>query len=46
MSVFVVPGSGSSDLSGISGTLGIAIEPGKHSCGFTYAIEISRATQE
>jgi hypothetical protein len=38
MTVFVVPGSGSGELSGISGTMDIVIEPGKHSYVFTYTL--------
>ena len=38
MSIFVVPGSGSGELSGISGTMEILIESGKHSYVFTYKL--------
>lgn len=38
LSVFVVPGSGSGELSGISGTMDIVIEAGKHSYVFTYTL--------
>ena len=38
MNVFVVPGSGSGELSGISGTMEIAMEQGKHSYVFTYSV--------
>jgi hypothetical protein len=38
LAVFVVPGSGSGGLSGISGTMDIVIEAGKHSYVFTYRL--------
>lgn len=38
LSVFVVPGSGSAELSGISGTMDIVIESGKHAYIFTYKL--------
>lgn len=38
MNIFVVPGSGSGELSGISGTMEIVIESGKHSYVFTYTL--------
>lgn len=38
MNVFVVPGSGSGELSGISGSMDILIEAGKHSYVFTYQL--------
>ena len=38
MTIFVVPGSGTGELSGISGTMEITIEPGKHSYVFTYQL--------
>ena len=38
MSVAVVPGSGTGQLSGISGTLQIIIKDGKHSYDFTYML--------
>lgn len=38
VNVFVVPGSGSGELSGISGNMDIVIESGKHSYVFTYTL--------
>lgn len=38
MDVFVVPGSGSGELAGISGTMNILIVGGKHSYVFTYSL--------
>ena len=38
MNIFVVPGSGSGELSGISGNMDIVIESGKHSYLFTYTL--------
>ena len=42
MSIFVVPGSGTGELSGISGTMDIVIEPGKHSYVLTYTLGIDQ----
>jgi hypothetical protein len=42
LSVVVVPGSGTGDLTGISGTLNIVIAGGKHSYTFEYALPASR----
>lgn len=38
LNIFVVPGSGTGGLSGISGTMDISIEHGKHSYVFTYTL--------
>jgi len=38
LNVFVIPGSGSGELTGISGTMDITIEAGKHSYVFTYTL--------
>lgn len=38
LNVFVVPGSGTGELSGISGTMDIVIEAGGHSYVFTYTL--------
>lgn len=38
LDIFVVPGSGSGELSGISGTMDIVIESGKHSYVFNYTL--------
>jgi hypothetical protein len=39
LSVVVVPDSGTGELKGLSGTMNILIEPGKHSYEFDYSLE-------
>ena len=38
MTIIVVPGSGTSELAGLSGTFTIIIEAGRHSYDFTYSL--------
>lgn len=42
LNVFVVPDSGSGELTGLSGTMNIIIADGKHSYEFTYELSAAR----